>query len=816
MSILNLSIDDLASLFEGQNVEYGTVQIQASQYQYNLKIAQPIGSTEDIGRISFKIPHTTKFIQIKDIADIQYTPKQPDGYYFFDNKQAIALAIVKHPNAQMLQLKEELSKLINTLKDEFPDLAFEVSQDQSYLLETSINNLISSLVLGGILAFLIFFIFSGDYQTPLIIGINIPVTLLITFGCFHLLGLSLNVISLSGLVLGIGMVVDSSIIVIENINQFRSNQVSIQQACVKGVGEVFFPLFVSILTNIVVFLPLLLLSGIAGALFYDQAVSISIALGISLLCATTLSPVLYFLFYKGRSYKPNESKLYCWLEKRIENLILLSFRYRHILMGLCSFLPIFLFVLGYYIRKEGIPGFVRDEYEIQIDWGQNLLAETNKQHTLALIQHFADDFSHVGAFVGKQQFLLGEIADQPKHCSKIYVQLKNQQDGSRFKEKLSAYFESKHPLAKPIIRPAKNIFELLFNPDAPTLELRLSTEGLSVQQQVILQEKVALLLGKEKFLFTQPAVGVLTVLQINQERTAKYGLTSRQVGQLLSDLLKNKYLGFIAQQEQALASIYIDSKSPELYNILNATWINSSRGVKVKLSELLQIREVKDLSAVYTSEEGEFVPFTLKASFDQDELVASAWKSRLAEVPEIKYEFSGTYFANRKTLEEIVWVGLLAILLLMFILVVQFESFTQPGLVFFSIALSVVGSLAALYITGQSLNIMSLIGIIVLIGLVDNDSILKIDTMNRNMATMDLQEAILDASKRRLKAQLMTTLTTVFGLIPVFFGNSFGTTLQLPLATSLVGGIVISLCVSIFIIPILYFYLQRFKLKNTT
>ena len=223
-------------------------------------------------RISI-IKSGNRLLQLKDFAEVGIRQERPRGLYYSNGNRAISLAIIKESTAKMASLEAKMKEIIDIFRKDYPQMDFEISQDQTRLLDYSISNLKQNLLAGGILAFFLMFFFLKDAKSPLIIGFSIPATLVISLLFFYIVGLSINIISLAGLILGIGMMIDNSIVVIENITQWIDRGLSLVDACIKGTNEIITPLISSVLTTCAVFIPLIFLSGISGALFYDQAIS---------------------------------------------------------------------------------------------------------------------------------------------------------------------------------------------------------------------------------------------------------------------------------------------------------------------------------------------------------------------------------------------------------------------------------------------------------------------------------------------------------------------------------------------------------------
>ncbi|RZK01563.1 MAG: efflux RND transporter permease subunit, partial [Flavobacterium sp.] len=292
LSSLGIENDELVSAIKNNNFDFGNLVIQNGIYQYNFRLSNDLTTKKDIEDIYINLHN--KILQLKDLAVVKIRSKPEKGMVYSNNKRAVVLSIIKQSDAKVYDLKETLNELTVSFNKDYPNLVFETNQDQSELLKMSIDNLKSNMWMGIVLAILIMFMFLGDFQSPLISTISIPLSLILSMLMIYACGLSINIISLSGLILGCGLMIDNTIIVIENITQKIEKGNSVFEACVKGTNEVISPLISSTLTNCAVFVPLIFLSGIAGALFYDQAIAVTIGLVTSVIVSITIIPVLFF------------------------------------------------------------------------------------------------------------------------------------------------------------------------------------------------------------------------------------------------------------------------------------------------------------------------------------------------------------------------------------------------------------------------------------------------------------------------------------------------------------------------------------------
>ncbi|MEG0500132.1 MAG: efflux RND transporter permease subunit, partial [Rikenellaceae bacterium] len=267
LTSMGVGIELLENAIKSNNVTLGALSIKDGLYRYNIHFDSNITTKEDIENIY--INYDGRIFQFKELCEVIERPAKRSGMVRSGVENAVTMAIIKQNDAKMEDLQESIATLIADLEKEYPDIRFELTRDQTKLLTYSIDNLKSNLLIGAILACLVIFFFMKDFRSPILITITIPLSLIITLLTFHLMGITINIISLSGLVLGMGMMVDNSIIVIDNVTQHWQRGLPLKDAIAKATGEVFTPMLSSVLTTCSVFLPLIFLSGVAGSLFYD-------------------------------------------------------------------------------------------------------------------------------------------------------------------------------------------------------------------------------------------------------------------------------------------------------------------------------------------------------------------------------------------------------------------------------------------------------------------------------------------------------------------------------------------------------------------
>lgn len=817
---LGITQEHIQEALKSNNVSYGNIMVHEGEYRYNIRFSSSLKSVEDVQNIYIK--SNGKILQLKDIAQIGLRPRQITGAYLNNSKNAINLAVIKQSEARIEDLKAEVNKLIWSFKNKYPEIEFTLSQDQTSILNYTISNLKQSLILGSFLAFILMFFFLKDIKSPFLVGFSIPASLIICLLMFKLIGLSINIISLSGLILGIGMMIDNSIIVIDNIIQFIDRGETVRSACIKGTNEVVRPLITSVLTTCAVFVPLLFLSGISGALFYDQAIAVAIGLIVSLLVAITLLPVLYKLFHKENEKRTR--KLFRLIrsvsildtENIYEKGFNFVFAYRRYMIPLFLGMIFISYLLFALIVKEKLPQIEQKEIIVNIDWNKNITIEENKKRVLEFLSFIDNQAETTNAYIGEQQFLLNREKKLGHSESRIYIKVPEQIDLKALKQKSTLFFEEHYNNARFALSPYKTLFDRLFSDDQPDiiakitsktdkkipefrqiekLQNRIVSKTLNLKSnKIVAQSHIVVSLDAEKLLL------------YDVSRLEIFNTLKSQFNVLQVDLLKSN---------QRYIPIVITDKFKTVNDILSELTIQNKKRLDIPVSALLSIDKEQDYKTFFSGKNGQFVPLEIninKENSNDNESTLSEIERTVHNESNLDVMFDGKIFSGDKLIKEMGFVLLISILLLYFILAAQFESLTQPIIVLLEIPIDIAGTLFLLYVFGESLNLMSMIGIVVMSGIIINDSILKIATINqlRNNG-FGLIDALQTAGKQRLKPILMTSLTTILALVPFLFYSDLGSELQKPFALAVIGGMVLGTLVSLYFIPLCYYYLYSKK-----
>jgi multidrug efflux pump subunit AcrB len=813
MRSLGITEDEVTKAVQLNNINIGSILVKDGKYLYNLEFSSYLKELNDVRDIYLKTGE--RILQVKDVAEVGMRQERPRGEYYSNGRRAISLAIIKESTAKMASLEAKMKEMLGIFRKDYPQMEFEISQDQTRLLDYSISNLRQSLLAGGILAFLLMFFFLKDGKSPLIIGFSIPATLVISLLFFYLVGLSINIISLAGLILGIGMMIDNSIVVIENITQWVDKGLSLIDACVKGTNEVITPLISSVLVTCAVFIPLIFLSGISGALFYDQAIAIVIGQGVSLLVGVTLLPTIYYLLYKNgkegaltRLVKKISLK---HLEDKYEGGMNFFFKYRTATM--ISFGVIILIMIGFFIsmEKEKFPVVRQDELVVSVDWNENIDLDENLNRISQMIGVNGEMALQTNSFIGEQQFLFNRDYDQSYTQSKVYIKAKDFRTRKIIEKNSYEFLAGNYPGATINVAAQQNIFEKIFSASETPLVVEVSLMKEKEVPPVDLMTGIVDKLSREwpDAGISNPPLEDKILLRIDPEKLLLYDVEPMTLYNTLKTSLNKNDIGELRASYELLPIVLAD-KEKQISEIISSESVLSTAGKSVPVRELVRVQRVHDYKTIKGGMNGEYVPVNMDIATNKPSVVTAEIRNLVTSDQDLSVDFSGSLITGQKLFKELAVILVVALLLLYFILAAQFESLTQPIIVLLEIPIDIAGALLLITLWGGTINIMTMIGLIVMSGVIINDSILKVDTINNLRAEgMGLKEAIYTGGSRRLKPIIMVAAASLFSTAPMLWSQGMGSELQRPMALALMGGMSLGTVVSLFFIPLSYWYIYR-------
>lgn len=816
----SINLNDIERTLAANNIEPGSMIVRDGYYEYNIKFSSLLRTPDDVRNIYLR--KDERIFQLKDLAKINVVRQAETGLSLINGKRAVTLGIIKQADETMKNLKNSLGETITDLERSYPDVEFTINRNQTELLDYTISNLKENLSLGFLLVFIVALLFLGDAQSPIVIGISMVTSLVTSFIFFYLFGESLNIISLSGLILALGMMIDSSIIVTDIISQYRMQGTSLEDACIRGTNEVITPILSSTFTTIAVFVPLVFMSGIAGAIFFAQAFAVSVGLLVSYFTGIMLLPVLYKIIYGIRFRKLSAGNFFVRVQEGIDRWAFgwydrgIEWVFRHkTVTFLFLLLSIPFCVLMFRVMpKSTMPHIDHTETMVMVEWNENIHVDENNRRICELMK-YADTLTieHAG-YVGHRQYLLDKENDLSPSEARLYFRTAKASDIDKLKGHLAQWTKTNYPQSVITFSPPENIFEKIFDTSEADVVAQLypvkrdHIPDAAAIRHIEQRLKSATEVEAEGIPFEQQFT-----VAIDKEKLLLYDVDYNEVYRTLRTAFRENRIATLRSYQQYLP-ISLAGKQQTVEEVLRETLVQTvpatgRASMSIPLQALVSISRGEDVKTIVAGKNGEYIPINYYDVKDPEALIKKADEAIRSDTS-WEAVFGGSFFSNQQMLGELVVILLVSMLLMYFILSSQFESFLQPLIVLAEIPIDIGFALALLWLTGHTLNLMSAIGLIVTSGIIINDSILKLDMINElRKKGIPLMEAIHTAGVKRLRAIIMTSLTTIFAMVPLLFSFDLGSELQKPLALAMIGTMTIGVLVSLFIIPLVYWAIYR-------
>jgi multidrug efflux pump subunit AcrB len=461
-----------------------------------------------------------------------------------------------------------------------------------------------------------------------------------------------------------------------------------------------------------------------------------------------------------------------------------------------------------------MPDIKQNELLVSIDWNENIHLQENHERCLQFAKVLDKMSEENAALIGEQQFALNRDREQTSSEAQFYVRTQTAGEIARLKATILVYFSENYPQTLVTFSPAGTIFEKIFSTGEAGLvvEYYSTNKSREVETHTIrtMEHHIEELTGSAP---VGNSFQNQLNLRINREKLLLYNISYDLLYKTLRTAFKENRFATLRSQQQYLPVVLGDDEKT-VRDILDETLIETSinpDGIrnKLALSTFVTVTPSEDLKTIVAGKAGEYIPFYYYET-KQPEKIIDKVKQDVLKDKEWEVNFSGTFFSNRKMLSEMIVILFVSVLLMFFILSAQFENFKQPLIILFEIPIDITFALGLLLVTGHSLNLMSAIGLVVTSGIIINDSILKVDVMNQlRKEGFSLMEAIHEAGRRRLKAILMTSLTSIVCMVPLLFTNDLGSQLEKPLAIATIGGMLMGTPVSLFVVPMIYWWIYR-------
>jgi HAE1 family hydrophobic/amphiphilic exporter-1 len=844
-----LTADDVVRALDAANQSAPGGTIRRGRYRYALRTLGEFQSVSEIGNVPLGQRHTGAgwLVLLKDVATVEDGFKERESVAHYNGEESVGLLLFKEAGANTVRVSQEVERVLQQLRAQYPDTHIDVATAQAGFISEAINNVVSALVFGGLLAFLVLFLFLHDARYPVAISLSIPVSVIATFALMDLAHVSLNIMSLGGLALGVGMLVDNSIVVLENIFRLRGKGLSQPEAAVRGTEEVLNAITASTLTTIAVFGPIIYVQGVAGELFGDLSLAVTFALLASLLVAVTALPAMASHWsapgettraktLPGRVARAVGRTLFGWIPPLFRVVTTPVFRwfdaryarfaawYDVVLagalrvpgrvMGAAGVVLVLGLLMGLRLDRAVLPNVDQGEFTIALDLPRGTpIEETTAAATRIERAVRADpDVATVFSRVGRQGAVAGvEDEESGLNTARIEVTLAEGARTPPVLERLAPRVADFPPGAVTVETGTATALGRLLGGEEADISLRVRGEDLDAmwgyarQAELRLQRLPSLRNVRLRAEEGQPEIRV----EIARDKAAAYGIEPRLIAQTVEQYMRGtvatQYVDF---DEKVPVLVRLPESERRSLETLQTLSING-----IPLRELVVTHEELGPAEVRRRDQGRVVEvFADVAHGGLDGAVSDIRRALASEqLPRgVRYEIGGANEERARSFRNLAFAFGMALLLVYMILAAQFESFVHPFTIMLAVPLVTVGASAALLIGGGGLNTMSLIGIVILVGIVVNNAIVMVDYINRRRAEgLTLRPAIEEAARQRLRPILMTTVTTVLGLLPMALGIGRGADLRAPLALAVIGGLTSSTALTLIVIPVAYEVIER-------
>ncbi|XOV94958.1 MAG: efflux RND transporter permease subunit [Bacteroidota bacterium] len=805
-------IKGLGIIEKPEDLEELVVGYTSPQNSANLSGSQTTSSndsqiTNNQSSISSQVP-----VLLREVAHLNIVDKEATSIVRVNQQRSLGMSIYKETKYNTVNAVNELMDVLDDLKRSVPGYEFVVIQNQGEFIQGAIDEVKDSGLYGALFAMLVLFIFLRRIGTTIIISIAIPISIIATFNLMYFNDLTLNVMTLGGLALGAGMLVDNAIVVVESIFKKREEGLDVIDAAIQGTKEVSGAITASTLTTIIVFLPIVYLQGPSGELFKDQAWTVAFSLISSLVVAILVIPMLYSQVFKRDQSKREEKSLKFNAYRSFLDRVLQNRNY-YIIGAL-------LLVLGAYqligiIGSEYMPqsGTKAISIDLKLTSGTPLsrTSTTLEQIEGQLSQLFDGQIENIYTHVGPEQGQSGieneNVYQENTASLKLTFKEEVEIDNASLTAMLSTYFEGIPGLHATFSNDESALNVILGDEEMP---LVVEVSGSDFKVLNPLSDSVLVIMSGLSDIYepiSNMEEGVPQVqVDVDKYRAGLLNISIEEVITQIKDQLEGKDAGTIEQSGE-IQDIQIKVPKITLSGLENMR-IKSSQQ-EFPLSEVANIKVNYASSSIFRKNQTRTVSVGARVNQDKpyDKIVESVTStfSSLVVPPQYKINVAGQEIKRQESMKNLTFSLILSVLLVYMVLASQFESLIHPFTILLTIPLAGVGALLAFFILGMPLNMMAFIGIIMLTGIAVNDSIILVDSINKNKQSgMDLRTAILDAGQRRFRPIVMTSLTTILALLPLTFGFGESAALRAPMAIAVIGGLVTSTLLTLIIIPCFY------------
>ncbi|MBU1044954.1 MAG: efflux RND transporter permease subunit [Candidatus Omnitrophica bacterium] len=822
-----LSTGKILNLLKAENVELPAGRISDTKKEYSVRLLAKLKDAADIGNI-IVANREGRFIKIKDVAQVADSYEEQRVITRFNGNPCVTLSFLKQPNANTVEVVSKINKRAKELikKKIIPDdVNYAVASSQSYYIENSVKNVGSSAVMGGILAILTIWFFLYTIKRTLVIAVAIPVSILGTFILMSFFDVTLNIFSLGGLVLAVGMLVDNAIVMLENITRHQSDTDNSLEAAHIGSKEVTSALIASTLTNLAAIVPFFFIKGIASLLFRDMVVTVTVAFIISLIVSLTVVPCLSAHLFKNKKEVENDSFNKRVIEKGIavyKKLLKRVLTYRGIaIIGVVILFMISIF-LARTLGREFLPQIDDGKITIKVKLPVGSALEKTDAvakklegviNTMPGVKKIS---SMVGGYWKKRNVY--EKANESDIIVELAEKSKRPLPTATVIKKLQKQLKDS-PIKSAKIKVMRTPLRGIKTTSTSDIDIRIRGYNLDKLFGIAkdIQDKIKDVEGLTNIDlsvdFSRPEIHIF----LDREKLNDFNLTARDV----SDVIRTSVDGLVGTQfTDKERNIDYDIRvlsDPLIVNDIEAVkniLLYPPSGVEVKLKEVANIKVSDGPVQIDREDQVRLIGVTGDAVGKNVGKVTNEIKKRLSSItlpPGYFLEYGGEEESARESNVQLIMVVVLAVFLLFVVMAVQYDSLIDPVIIMVTLPLALMGAFLLLVVTKTPFGATVFLGLILLVGIVVNNAIVMIEYMNylRKEKCFSVYDSVIEGASLRVRPILMTSLTTIVGLLPLVFGWGEGLEMLKPLAITVVGGLSGAMFLTLFIVPCLYLIIHK-------
>lgn len=835
INALGLPLDQILGRIRAENVNLPGGTIERGNFDVTIRTAGQYTSLAQLRDTVVAVREGAP-IQLKQIANVEDSWQKVTRIVRVNGRPGIRMAVNKQSGTNTVEVARGVLREVDRINRDIPQINLVPIIDISDYIQRSIANVSSSVLYGGLLAILVLLFFLRSIRSTTIIATAIPISIIATFALMYFGGFTLNIMTLGGLALGVGMLVDNAIVVIENIFRLREAADSPEQAAVEGSEEVTPAIIASTLTTLAVFLPLIFVRGMAGVMFKQLSLVVSFALLCSLGMAVTLVPMLAAKILRPPELDATVNKswphkifrvsgrLFTRLEGGYKHLVHFALDHRKLIVAGALFLFFGSLTLIRLVGVELTPntdeGEVRVSAEMEVGTKLDILDQKFKTIE-AIVGEAVPETKNTVTYVGGPSW-----RSAGPHTGQVRIALKPQDERSRSSEEIAALLRRKLmniPGVTIRTRAGQGLF-LLRMATRGSERIEVEIRGYDLPTSDVLAQRVKKAVeqvnGVTDARMSRVSGSPEELIVVDRQKVADMKLTVSQIANMLQTILSGTRAGYFreAGDEYTILVRVQDAERMDLREVLDLTLTNSD-GQPVVLRNVVQVRPRTGPVRVERKDQERVVTVYANISGRDMGSILSDIRKKLRSIPvprDFSILFGGDYEERQKAFRELALSFVLALVLVYMVMACQYESLRDPFVVMFSVPLAVIGVVVMLFLTNTTFNIQSFIGCIMLGGIVVNNAILLVDHTNllRRRDGMPLREAIEEAGRRRLRPILMTATTTILGLFPLALGLGEGGEAQAPMARAVIGGLLSSTLITLVFVPTVYSIFERRRGKE--